>query len=171
MEAIISYLFYNFTLTSLVMGLVASLTTIVVASGPKNRNAVVEALISWFIFFSIGVSYLYNAIVHTVFADQVAKFIGWANSPFQLEVGFASLGFAVIGFIAFKGSWQTRLCAILGPSCFFLGAAGGHIYQMVTANNFAPGNAGTVFYTDIVLPIIGVVLLYLSRPSATRINR
>ena len=170
MATIISYLLYNFTLTLLGMGFLASLISIIGKSGLKDRNGVVEALISWFVFFSIGVSYLYNAIAHTVFADEVAKFIGWANSPFQLEVGFASLGFALIGFIAFKGSWQTRLCAILGPSCFWLGAGGGHIYQMVTADNFAPGNAGAVFYTDMILPIIGMLLLYLSRPSATRIK-
>ncbi len=127
--------------------------------------ASIEYFFSWFIFFSIGVSYFYNGIMHTVFAEVSAQFIGWPNSPFQQEVGFASFGFALIGFIAFKGSWQTRLCAVAGPACFLLGAAGGHVYQMITAGNFAPGNAGVVFYMDILLPIIGFVLLFLSKQS------
>ena len=165
MDTFISYLLYNFTLTLLVMGLLASVVSMVSSPHHIDRNAVTEALIRWFIFFSIGMSYLYNGVVHTVFAEETANFIGWANSPFQLELGFASFGFAVIGFVAFRGSWQTRLCAILGPSCFLWGAAGGHIYQMVTANNFAPGNAGVVFYTDLFLPVLGLMLLYLSRPS------
>jgi len=33
---------------------------------------------------------------------------------------------------------------------------------MITANNFAPGNAGIVFYTDIGIPIRGFTLLWLS---------
>ncbi len=34
-------------------------------------------------------------------------------------------------------------------------------YQMITAHNFAPGNAGVIFYTDILIPIIGFALLSL----------
>jgi len=41
------------------------------------------------------------------------------------------------------------------------GAAGVHVYQMVTAHNFAPGNAGVVFWTDIFTPLIGFALLGL----------
>jgi hypothetical protein len=41
---------------------------------------------------------------------------------------------------------------------------------MVTAHNFAPGNAGTIFYTDIAVPPVGFVLLWLQhrwgRPAA-----
>ncbi len=55
---------------------------------------------------------------------------------------------------------------MIGPSIFLLGAAGGHIYQMITAHNFAPGNAGVIFWTDILLPVIGFVLLWLSARSA-----
>jgi hypothetical protein len=49
---------------------------------------------------------------------------------------------------------------------FLLGAAGGHLYQMVTAHNFAPGNAGVMFWSDIFVPMIGFVLLWLSARSA-----
>jgi hypothetical protein len=30
---------------------------------------------------------------------------------------------------------------------------------MIVANNFVPGNAGVIFYTDIGTPIIGLVFL------------
>jgi hypothetical protein len=43
-----------------------------------------------------------------------------------------------------------------------LGAAGGHVYQMITVHNFAPGNAGIIFWSDIVLFLLGFVLLWLS---------
>ena len=70
-------------------------------------------------------------------------------------------------------SFDLRLAAILGPSLFLLGAAAGHIYQMVTEHNFAPGNAGIIFYMDIIIPLVGFVLLALQhrygRPSASLI--
>jgi hypothetical protein len=90
-----------------------------------------------------------------------ARFIGWADSPFQFEVATASLGFAVVGFIAAFRSFDLRLAAIIGPSLFTLGAAAGHVYQMVTEHNFAPGNAGIIFYMDIIIPVFGLVLLWL----------
>lgn len=168
MAHFISYLMYNFTLTFFLVGLLVSAISILTHRQGISRQLVVESLISWFVFFTIGVSDLYNGIAHTVFAEVSAQFIGWANSPFQLEVGFASFGFALVGFIAFKGSWQVRACAILGSSCFLVGAAGGHIYQMITAGDYAPGNAGVMFYSDILLPLFGWILLYLNRPSANK---
>ena len=168
MKTIIIFFVFNFSLTFWLLGLLAALVHLLRLPRPWTQAVVVDVLLRWFLFFAVGTLYLYNAVVHTVFAEQSAKFIGWANSPFQYEVGFASLGFAVIGFIAARGVWQARLCAIVGPACFSLGAAGGHIYQMVAQGNFAPGNAGVVFYTDILLPVFGGVLLYLSRPSLSQ---
>ena len=42
-----------------------------------------------------------------------------------------------------------------------LGAAVGHVHQMITAHNYAPGNAGVMFWSDILLPVIGCSLLLL----------
>jgi hypothetical protein len=162
MRDVIAFLLGNFTLTFFLIGLVASALQIA-AMRVRTRAAVIEALFSWFLFFSVGVSYLYNFVFHVFFGELAASFIGWADSPFQLEVGFASLGFALIGFLAFRGGREMRLAAILGPACFLWGAAGGHIYQMVTAHNFAPGNAGIMLWSDILLPIVGFTFLRLQR--------
>ena len=120
-------------------------------------------MFSYFLLFSIGVSFLYNFVMHVFFGEMAARFIGWADSPFQAEVGFASLGFAVVGLLAVRGDFGLRTAAVVGPSLFLLGAAGGHVYQMFTAHNFAPGNAGIIFWTDILLPAIGFALLVLQR--------
>ncbi len=161
MNQIIGFVMANFTLTFLVIGLVFSLVSVLRAQNPVAAPVVIEALLKWFLFFSVGVSLLYNAIMHTMFADMAAAFIGWSNSPFQYEVGFASLGFAAVGFLATWRGFDMRLAAILGPALFLWGAAGGHIYQMVTAHNFAPGNAGVMFWSDVLLPVIGLGLLSL----------
>jgi len=161
METVIRLVFANFTATLLVIGLLVSAASLMRAPRPLAPGVVVEALFSWFLFFSIGVSYLYNFVMHVFFGEFTARFIGWAASPFQAEVGFASIGFAVVGFLAWRGSFDMRTAAVVGPGLFLWGAAAGHAWQMISAHNFAPGNAGTIFYTDILLPIVGFVLLWL----------
>jgi hypothetical protein len=151
----------NFTLTFLVIGLMASIISLLRAQKPLTAPVVIEALFSYFLLFSIGFSYLYNFVVHTFFGAMAARMIGWDDSPFQAEVGFASLGFAIVGFLAFRRSFDLRLAAVVGPAAFLLGAAGGHIYQIVHAHNFASGNAGVILYTDIFIPIFGFALLWL----------
>jgi hypothetical protein len=176
MGTLVQLVLANMTVTLLVAGVLAAGLAIALKRGPVTQGRVAEALLAYFVLCSIGIGYLYNFVVHAFFGEMVARFIGWADSPFQLEVAYASLGFAAVGFFAFKNTLAVRVAAILGPSLFLWGAAGGHIYQMVTAANFAPGNAGSVLYTDILLPVIGFTLLWfkwqadskLARPSSSR---
>ncbi len=163
MATLIRFVLSNFTLTFLILGLIASAVALLRAPKPLTAPVVVEALFAYFLLFSIGLAFLYSFVCHSFFGARTARFIGWANSPFQVEVGFASLGFAVVGFLAFRGSFDLKLAAVVGPALFLLGAAGGHLYQMIAAGNFAPGNAGVIFYTDILIPLIGFALLWLQQ--------
>jgi hypothetical protein len=147
----------NFSLTFLVIAAIA--TAISVAR--HGRVHLWEAALAYYCLFGIGFSFLYNFIMHVFFGATTAAFIGWADSPFQAEVGWASLGFAIVGFLAFRRAFEMRLAAIVGPAAFTWGAAIGHEYQMVTANNFAPGNVGLVFWFDIAGPLLGFALLWL----------
>jgi hypothetical protein len=167
MKDVLVFVLGNFTLTFFVLGLVASAIALWHTRQPRSFAVVVEALFSYFLLFSIGLASFYNFVLHVFFGEMAASFIGWADSPFQLEVGFASLGMAAVGLLAFKGSFDMRLAAIVAPACFLWGAAGVHIYEMITAHNFAPGNAGVIFYSDILVPVVGFIFLWLQRRAAT----
>lgn len=161
MATVIRSALSNFTLTMFILGLI----TAAVSLARRNKRPLTEAVVAdtvfaHFLLFSVGISYLYNFVMHVFFGAMTAKFIGWADSPFQLEVGYASLGFAAVGFLAFRGGAEMRLAAIVGPACFLWGAAFGHIHQIIVAHNYAPGNAGVILYTDILLPIIGFALYW-----------
>jgi hypothetical protein len=54
------------------------------------------------------------------------------------------------------------LATLIPPAVFSLGAAGGHIYQMIAAHNFSPGNVGVVLPIDILIAVIGFIFLWLS---------
>jgi hypothetical protein len=166
MQDVIAFILGNFTLTFFVLGLLASAIALWRARPPRSFAVIVEALFSYFVLFSIGFSNLYNFVLHVFFGKLAASFIGWEDSPFQLEVGFASLGFALVGLLAFRGSFDLRLAAIVGAAGFLWVAAGGHVYQMITAHNFAPGNAGVIFYSDILVPIVGFIFLWLQHRAA-----
>ena len=169
-RAAITFALSNYSLTFLMLGLLFAIVAIVRAPRPIGPSGSVERLIAWHVFWSIGVGYLYNFVMHGLFGKMSAAFIGWADSPFQFEVATASLGFAVVGFLAAFRSFDLRLAAIVGPGLFTLGAAVGHAYQMASQHNFAPGNAGVIFYMDIVIPVFGALLLWLqyrySHPDA-----
>jgi hypothetical protein len=160
-RTIITLVLSDFPLTFLIIGLIFSAVALMRLREPRTPAWVVEKLLAWHVFFCIGIGNLYNFVMHVFFGEMAARFIGWADSPFQLEVGMASLGFAVVGLLAAFRSFDLRLASIIGPSVFTLGAAVGHIQQMITAHNFAPGNAGIIFWTDILVPVFGFTLLWL----------
>ena len=164
MRAILVFVLSNYSLSFLLLGLIVG--GLAALRAPQRPGATVEALFSYYLLCALGFSFLYNFVMHVFFQQTAARFIGWAPSPFETEVGFASLGFALVALLAFKGSYGLRVGAVVGPAMFLWGAAGGHVYQMITAHNFAPGNAGIVFYTDIIVPLIGFAFLYWQRRQA-----
>ena len=159
---IIEMLLSNFTVTLFVLGMLSAgigIWRIHRRTGHVTSADVWGRLLDHFLLLSVGVSYLYNFVMHSVFGDFTAEIIGWAQSPFQLEVAFASLGFAAVGFLAFPRRQHAvvKLAALLGPAVFLWGAAGGHLFQLVTTGNTAAGNTGSILYTDLLLPLIGFI--------------
>ncbi len=166
MDTVVRAVLSNPSLTFLVLGLVAAAIAIARLPAPRAAVDVCDALLRWYLFFSIGAGMLYNFVVHVFFGESTARFIGWADSPFQTEVGLASLGFSAVGFLAFRRGFDVRLAAVLGPACFLIGAGVGHVWQIATTGNVAAGNAGVVLYTDFLLPVFGFALLGLWRRAA-----
>jgi len=160
MKELISLPLMNFSLTFLCLGLVVSAVSLLLRPKPVSKTTVADKLLSDYILYAVGFMYLFNFVVHTVFAKTSAAFIGWADSPFQYEVGYASLGFGVAAVVAHRSNFSARLVAVLGPSLFLWGAAAGHIREILMTRNFSPGNAGVVLWTDIFLPVIGFAFLY-----------
>ncbi len=162
MHNFIHLLLSNFTLTFFVLGIICSLVAIC-----RRRNALTKALIAelifkYYCFWAQGICWLYNGVVHVVFHKMAAGFIGWADSPFQAEVGFASLGMGFVGLVAIKKNFGLRLALVIISATFLWGAASGHIYQIITANNHAEGNSGVMLWTDLLMPVVSISLLCFS---------
>ena len=111
----------------------------------------------------VGVNGIVLGSGHLFMPAPTAASIGWPTSRFQWEVGLAGLSVGVAGVMApsfDRGFW---LATIIVFSIFMLGAAVGHVRSMVAEHNFAPGNAGYIFWYDIGAPILLIVLYLLTR--------
>ena len=76
----------NFTVTCFVLGLVAAGIAIARHPKPVPRAFVYEALLRWFLFFSIGVSFFFNFVMHVFAHAMIAKLIGWDDSPYRARL-------------------------------------------------------------------------------------
>src|SRR5213592_2234318 len=172
-SGILVFFIANYFFSFLIIGLAAGVLSLINKPKPLLIDVVAEALFSYYLLFTIGINNLVNFVAHVFFGDFSAEFIGWPQSPFQAEVGFASLGVGIAGVIAFRASLPFRVATLIPPWAFSLGAAGGHIYQMIAAHNFSPGNVGLVLPIDILIPILGFVFLWLSykHPQPGTANR
>jgi hypothetical protein len=139
---------------------------IAVASGqrPVALTFVFDRLLRYAFIFPVGLMGLWAALGHIVFPARVAQAIGWQTSPFQFEVGAANLGIGLAGFYAAFRSFEARLATNLTLGCFLIAAGVGHIREIITAGNFAPGNAGPILFTDLLTPTTIFLLLWLTRP-------
>jgi len=129
-------------------------------AGPRTGRRFAEVLLLWLFVVDVGVAGLMGFYAHTAMAAETAASIGWApGSPFQFEVAVANLAFGVLGILCvwLRGLWWWATA--VGISVFLLGAAYGHVQQIVEAGNRSPGNAGAVLYADILIPLVLLALL------------
>ena len=147
-------------------------TCIAVWRGPRPvaRAFVIDRLLRYLLVFPLGLLGLWAFVGHVFFPAQSAASIGWADSPFQFEVGVAGLGIGLASvYAAFKG-FEARLAASLAAAAFLMGAGVLHVTDIVTAGNFAPGNAGPILITDLLTPI-AVLCCYFFRAMSRHPNR
>lgn len=144
-------------------------TALVMAAARRGHRPTAERFLSWILLLPIGITGLWAGVFHVFFPTSAAALIGWEVSPFQFEVGMADLAIGVTACIAFWCDLSFKAAVVSVASIFLLGDALGHIRQMVTAGNFAPGNAGVPFYMDIICPVLAIVLLLVAnRQGAVR---
>ena len=154
-----------------VIALVCAVIAVRRAPRPISFAFVVERLLRYILIFPLGVQSLWAFACHVFIPERTAAAIGWATSPFQYEVGVANLGIGVASlYAAFAGFGARAAVAIMATG--FLGGAGiGHIRDIASSGNLAPGNTGPILFTDVLTPIAILVLLLMSQRSTPAAER
>jgi len=110
----------------------------------------------------VGVNAIICGSGHIVMPGPVADSIGWPKgSPFQFEVGLANLGIGVLGVLSPSFDRDFALAVVIAFTIFYFGAALGHVREMISEHNMAPGNAGFIFWFDVIAPP-ALIALYLA---------
>ena len=154
--------FFEISGLNVYIQIVVTIISIVVhLLGTRNR-ARKESTLEIIAIYTFGLSGWFTIMSglfgHILYADEVASGIGWPlNSGFQMELGFASIGIGIVGFLSFwnKAYW---IPFIIMKFIFGWGAGYTHILHMLQHNNFSPSNTGIIVYWDFLFPVFMIVL-------------
>jgi len=126
----------------------------------KNVQRVTEIFLFYLLVICVGISGLFAFVGHAFRADEVARSIGWpTGSPFQFEVALANLAFGILGILCIWIRQNFWVATGIGYSIFLLGAAYGHIKQIIINHDFALNNAGPILYVgDMLIPLLILAL-------------
>jgi hypothetical protein len=139
------------------VGFIVAVVISLVRDGSTNwQSNALAAGLTWL----VGVAGFVFAGGHLFYPETTAEMIGWPTSPFQWEIGLANLGIGVLGAMATSFDRDFWLATIVAFSIYYLGAAVGHVREMITSKNFAPGNAGYAFWFDVLAPAV-LIALYI----------
>ncbi len=169
MDAIIRFVLGDINLWSpvvtVICGTFAARRLSAAARGVPGWRTWCAATLPWFCFWVMGIYGLHGFVMHLVFPDFTAKLIGWPNSPFQYEVAYANLVFGVVGLVAwFRPHREFMRAAVIGFLVWFGCDGIGHVWSLLAQGDTAEFNAGSILYTDLLLPVAGVVLFVGARP-------
>ncbi len=167
MDTVITYVLSNFSVVAFLVALVLGFIVVLVCGRSLADEDRYDIFLCYLFLFPCGIAGLYGFVLHGFYPTISAESIGWAPSPFQWEVAVANLGFGLVCFFAAWAGPGFRLAALIGVTVWFWGDALGHIWQMVENHDYAPGNAGSWFWTDVLIPAFIIVFYSLWR-RATR---
>jgi len=142
-----------------VIWVVVSVLQITIAKTP-----IIETLLVNFLVINVGISSLYAFMGHAFSSKKVAEYIGWpSGNPFQFEVAITNLSFGILGVLCIWFRDNFWIATVIVFSVFALGAAYGHIRDMIKNKNHSPGNTGPPLYSDILKPVflVGLLIAYL----------
>ena len=169
---IIAALIGNYMTTLFVVGLIVAAVQ-VLRMRERSSAAVSGTYLNMFVFWAIGCAQVVNFVMHSVFGDFAAKTIGWAQSPFQMELALSSLGVGVMGFILYsaRSAFRGKVALVVATVIFGWGAALGHVYQLVVNHDTAVNNTGLLLWSDIVINAVGLAFVIWHAAALRRAPR
>ena len=127
--------------------------------GGLGAPRIVEICLLYLLCVKWGFGGVITSLPHILTPDPIAELIGWdPGSPFQVELGFASLGSALVGILCIWFRGWFWLAPIVARSVFLLGAAYVHLEDIRVHGNLSAGNAGPVLFYDLAVPLLAIGL-------------
>lgn len=131
---------------------------------PLTLHRALELFLLHALVVVVGLGGLFSFSGHVFRGRDVAEQIGWpSDNPFQLEVGAASLAFALLGVLSIWFAGVFWSATVIGFSLFLFGAGLVHLRDLLHAGNRSPLNAGVILWFDFGIPIalVGLMVGYM----------
>jgi hypothetical protein len=114
------------------LGVLVGTATILFQPGNWTFASICQNLLFYQMTVTLTLSGLISFFGHVFKSDSVAESIGWAKgSPFQKELGYAELGYALAGVMCIFYGREFWLAAIVLTSPLYLLAGINHIKEMI----------------------------------------
>jgi hypothetical protein len=132
---------------------------------PRSRARTLEIYLLWWLVIAIGAGNLVGGLYHVFDGVQIAEEIGFTRGDggFQFENAMADIAIGTVAILCFRFRGNFWLAALIAVAISWWGDAYGHIYQADVNDNHDPDNTGVVLYSDIFVPLIGLILYALFR--------
>jgi hypothetical protein len=154
MKSIIVFILSNFPLVMLALSILIAFS--------KSNNFFHRLCIAM-LFFAVGLSGIWGFIMHAFYPEFTSAEIGWQSTPFEYEVAITNLAMGIMGIFApFSSTGFKKATAVL-VAIFLIGAAVGHIHQIISVHNMHSGNVGTILWTDFLIPIVLWIAIIFGR--------
>ena len=138
-------------LTMLAVGVVFALVVLAGLAKPHPGGRIVQVLFRSYLFWTVGVLFLYRAVAAEAFGPEVAAAIHAPPVPANAEAAYASLAFAVIAFLALGRSLGLRIAAVVGPA----------VYLMAPLLAAPSQEALQTHWPEVAIALLGAFLLLL----------
>lgn len=125
----------------------------------RTSARIIELLLLYQLVFNVGMTSLLAFVGLTFMPDYIAAYMNWPACPFQQELGNVNLAFGVLGILCIwlRGYFWTA--TILGFSIWIFADGIHHIADIVWNHNYSEGSLGISLYTDLIIPIVLMILL------------
>jgi hypothetical protein len=139
-----------------IMLITALLLGAVIGLAARSKIVMIGAMLRYLMLLSIGVTCIWEFVLHAFFPASSASMLGVCPHTFQFEVAMANLGIACAALWAFKAGFDAWVAVAIMITCFSAGTAVMFLWQVIMQN---VSHAGHFFYADILTVFVVDVLL------------
>lgn len=127
----------------------------------RTKSRIIELLFLYQLVFSVGLTSVLAFIGLSLMPKYIADYTGWPSSPFEQQLANVNLAFGTLGILCIwcRGNFWTATA--LGFSIWIFSDGIAHFMDMEINRNYAEGNIGIPLWTDIIVPVVLIILLVL----------
>lgn len=126
----------------------------------RTQARMSELMLLYQIVFSLGLTSIMAFVGLTFMPEYIAALTNWPSCPFEQQLANVNLGYGILGVLSIWFRGYFWVATIIGFSVWIIGDGFQHLYHALFRGNLSDGNVGVPLYTDFIIPVLLLFLLY-----------